>query len=276
MDRPRSLQNKTLFITGATRGIGLSIAKRAARDGANLVLIGKTVDPHPSLPGTLAEAAHAVVQAGGQALPIPCDIRSEEQVERAVAQAIARFSGIDILVNNASAISLTDTQTTTMKRFDLMHQVNARGTYLCGQKCLPYLEKAQNPHILTLSPPLDLRPEFFAPHLAYSLAKFGMSLCTLAWAEELRTRGIAANSLWPRTVIDTAAVRNLLGGETTARRARTPEIVADAAHEILTRPAQEFSGNFALDEDILREAGVTDLTRYQVDPSAELLSDLFL
>jgi len=271
-----SLGGRTLFITGATRGIGLAIAQRAARDGANVALLGKTVEARPNLPGTLSSAAAAVVAAGGQALPLECDIRSEEQVDAAVARTVERFGGIDILVNNASAIHLAATTETPLKRFDLMHQVNARGTFLCGQKCIPYLERGTNPHILTLSPPLDLRPEYFGPHLGYSLAKFGMSLCTLGWASELRERGIAANSLWPRTIIDTAAVRNLLGGTTAAERGRRPEIVADAAHAILVRPSVTYTGHFAIDEDLLREEGVRDFDAYAVVPGADLLPDLFL
>jgi len=271
-----SLAGRTLFITGATRGIGLAIALRAAKDGANIALLGKTVEPHPTLPGTLDSAAEAVKAAGGQALPIVCDIRSEEQVEAAVARTLERFSGIDVLVNNASAIHLASTTATPMKRFDLMHQVNARGTYLCGQKCIPHLARGQNPHILTLSPPLDLSPDYFGPHLGYSLAKFGMSLCTLGWGHELAPLGIAASSLWPRTIIDTAAVRNLLGGQDAARRGRRPEIVADAAHAILTRPSAGGGGRFLIDEEVLREAGVVNFEPYAVEPGAELLPDLFL
>lgn len=271
-----SLEGRTLFITGATRGIGLAIALRAARDGANIALLGKTVEALPNLPGTLDTAAEAVLQAGGQALPIQCDIRSEEQVERAVAQTVERFSGIDILINNASAIQLSATTETALKRFDLMHQVNVRGTFLCGQKCIPHLKRGKNPHILTLSPPLDLRPEYFGPHLGYSLAKFGMSLCTLGWAAELAPLGIAANSLWPRTIIDTAAVRNLLGGPEVAARRRRADIVADAAYALLCRPSTAYTGRFAIDEDVLREEGITDFDAYAVQPGADLLPDLFL
>lgn len=271
----RTLHGRTLFITGATRGIGLSIALRAAKDGANIVVVGKTKEPHPLLAGTIDSAVAAIEGAGGSALGVVCDIRQEEQVEAAVEQAVTRFGGIDILVNNASAIFLAKTEATSMKRFDLMQQVNVRGTYLCGQKCLPHLKKSSNSHILTLSPPLNLRPDYFGPHVAYSIAKFGMSLCTLGWAEELREHAIAVNSLWPKTIIDTAAVRNLLGGEGVASQGRQATIVSDAAHAILTRPST-FSGHFLIDEEILEEEGVTDFTPYSVTPGGELLGDLFL
>lgn len=271
-----TLKDKVLFITGATRGIGLAIAERAARDGARVAVVGKTVEPHPKLPGTVASACEAIERAGGRALPCICDIRFEEQVGAAVEATVKEFGGIDILVNNASAIFLAGTQQTPMKRFDLMHQVNARGTFLCSQACLPWLEKADNPHILTLSPPLDLKPNYFAPHLAYSLAKFGMSLCVLGLSQELRPRKIAVNALWPRTVIATSAVRNLLGGDAVAARARLPTIVADAAYHVLTRPAAELTGQFLIDEDVLREAGITNLEAYAVTPGAELLPDLFV
>lgn len=271
----KSLAGRTAFISGATRGIGLSIAKRLARDGANLVLLGKTKDPHPKLAGTVATACEEVEAAGGKALGIVCDIRNEEEVEHAVVKTAERFGGIDLVINNASAIHLATTADTPMKRFDLMHQVNARGTFLCTQKCLPYLKKSDHARILTLSPPLHLHPEYFGPHVAYSMAKFGMSLCTLGFAEEFKKDGIAANSLWPRTIIDTAAVRNLLGGEAMAKRGRTPEIVADAAYEILSREAT-FTGRFLIDDEVLREAGVTDFEKYAVSPGTELLTDLFL
>jgi len=271
-----SLAGKTLFITGATRGIGLAIALRAARDGANVAVFGKTAEPHPRLPGTVASAAAEVEAAGGRALALVGDVRSEEQVLDAVARTAQAFGGIDALVNNASAISLTGTADTDMKRWDLMHQVNARGTFLCAKACLPWLRKAPNPHILTLSPPLDLRPKWFAPHVAYTLAKYGMSLCTLGMAEEFRDLGIAVNSLWPLTTIDTAAVRNLLGGEGLARCSRRPEIVADAAAAILARDARACTGNFLIDELVLREEGVTDFSPYAVDPAAVLVADFFL
>lgn len=276
MSQRFSLHQKTLFITGATRGIGLAIALAAARHGARIAVIGKTQTPHPRLPGTLDSACEAIRAAGGEALPLLCDIRDEDQVERAVQATVEHFGGIDILVNNASAIYLASTVDTPMKRFDLMHQVNGRGTYLCGQKCIPHLARSENAHILTLSPPLDFRAEHFAPHLAYSLAKYAMSLCTLAWAEELRSQNIAANCLWPRTIIATSAVQNLLGGEEAVARARKADIVADAAVEIFQRDAQSFTGQFVLDEDILRETGVTDFEHYAVQPGAELQDDLFL
>jgi len=274
-----SLHRRTLFITGASRGVGLAIALRAARDGAKIAIAAKTDHPHPKLPGTIHTAAKAIEQAGGRALPLVVDIRDEEQVAAAVERTAEHFGGIDILVNNASAIRLSGTLDTAMKHFDLMHQVNARGTFLCARTCLPHLLQADNPHVLTLSPPLNLKSEHFGPHLAYSLAKFGMSLCTLGLAEEFRDRGVAFNSLWPRTLLDTAAVRNVLGGEAMARRARRPEIVADAAHMVLTRPAREQTGQFLIDEAVLREAGVTDFSRYRVDrdlPESALQDDLFL
>jgi citronellol/citronellal dehydrogenase len=271
-----TLKDKVLFITGASRGIGLAIAERAARDGAKIAVVGKTAEPHDKLPGTVYSACESIESLGGQALPCVCDIRFEDQVGAAMEATARRFGGVDIVVNNASAIFLAGTGATPMKRFDLMHQVNARGTFVCSQAALPWLEKAENPHILTLSPPLDLKPAYFAPHLAYSLAKFGMSLCVLGLAQELRPRGIAANALWPKTVIATSAVKNLLGGDAVASRGRWPSIVADAAHWILTQPARELTGEFLIDEDVLRRAGVTDLDRYAVTPGAELLPDLFV
>jgi citronellol/citronellal dehydrogenase len=257
-----SLRGKTLFITGASRGIGLAIALRAARDGANVAIVAKTTEPHPKLPGTIFTAAAEIEAAGGRALPLACDIRDEAAVRDAVAATVARFGGIDVCVNNASAISLTRTDATEMKRYDLMQQINARGTFLCSQATLPHLRAAENPHILTLSPPLDLQPRWFAPHVAYSIAKYGMSLCTLGMAEEFRADGIAVNSLWPLTTIDTAAVRNLLGGETMANASRLPAIVADAAHAILTKPSRACTGNFFIDEAVLRAEGVVDFSRY--------------
>ena len=269
------LRGKTLFITGASRGIGLAIGKRAAADGANIVIAAKTAEPHPKLPGTIYTAAEEIEAAGGRALPLVVDIRFDEQVAAAVAKTVETFGGIDILVNNASAIQLTGTLETEMKRFDLMHQINARGTFLCSKLCLPHLLKAANPHVLALSPPLNIEERWFAPHVAYSMAKFGMSLCMLGMAGEFRGR-VAFNSLWPRTTIATAAVANFPGGEELVRKSRKPEILGDAAHWILTRPARETSGNFFIDEEVLRRAGVSDFSRYAVDPEAELMPDFFV
>jgi citronellol/citronellal dehydrogenase len=271
-----TLKGKTLFISGGSRGIGLAIAKRAARDGANVVIAAKTGEPHPKLPGTVYTAAKEIEAAGGKALPVVCDIRIESQVEEAVAQAADEFGGIDICVNNASAISLTPTLETPMRRFDLMHQVNTRGTFLVSKTCIPHLVRAANPHILNLSPPLEMKAKWFAPHVAYTIAKYGMSLCVLGMAEELREHGIAVNALWPRTTIATAAVQNLLGGDEIMRRSRKPEIMGDAAHAILTRDSRTFTGNFCIDDEILESAGITDLSGYAVDPSAELVPDFFV
>ena len=272
----RSLEGKTLFITGGSRGIGEAIAIRAARDGANVVIAAKTATPHPKLPGTSYTAAEAGEAAGGQALPLVVDIRFEEVVQGAVDQAVERFGGIDIVVNNASAIFLADTLNTPMKRFDLMHQVNTRGTYLTSRCCLPHLLKAENPHILNLSPPLNFEERWFAPHLAYSLAKFGMSLCVLGMAGELRDRGVGVNALWPRTTIATAAIANILGGVEMMKTSRTPEIMADAAQAILTRPARSCTGNYFIDDAVLAEEGVTDFDRYAVSPGTELTPDFFV
>ena len=270
-----TLSGKTLFITGASRGIGKAIGLRAARDGANVVIAAKTKVPNPKLPGTIYTAAEEIEAAGGKALAISCDIREEAEVKAAVAQTVERFGGIDVLVNNASAIHLATTAETPMKRFDLMNGVNVRGTFLCTQACLPALAKAANPHVLVLSPPLSLRPHWFAPHVAYTIAKYGMSMCVLGWAEEFKDRGIAVNALWPRTVIATAAL-NLLGGDETAKHGRTVEIVADAAHAILTKPARDCTGNFFLDEDVLRGEGVVDFERYAVKRGEPLMRDLFV
>ncbi|MCA9680530.1 MAG: NAD(P)-dependent oxidoreductase, partial [Myxococcales bacterium] len=261
-----SLQGKTLFITGASRGIGLAIGVRAARDGANVAIVAKTTEPHPKLPGTIYTAAKEIEDAGGKALPLVCDIQHDEQVEAAVAKAVETFGGIDILVNNASAIHLTGTEATPMKRYDLMHRINTRGTFLCSKLCIPHLRKAANPHILNLSPPLNMEARWFAPHVAYTMAKFGMSMCVLGMAEELKRDGIAVNALWPRTTIATAAVRNLLGGEQIIKGSRSPEIMGDAAYVIFNRPSREFTGNFGIDDEILASAGVTDLDKYAVTP----------
>jgi citronellol/citronellal dehydrogenase len=273
------LTNKTLFITGATRGIGHAIAIRAAADGANVVIIGKTAEPHPALPGTIHTAAADVERAGGKALPIATDVRDEAQVDAAIAAAVARFGGVDILVNNASAISLTGTLETPMKRFDLMHQVNTRATFMCSQKALPHLLKASNPHILNISPPLHstVSPRWFAPHVAYTMAKYGMSLCVLGMAAEFRERGVAVNALWPRTTIDTEAIR-LIAGQAARQRARSPRIMADAAYWILTRPSRQVTGRFFVDDEVLRAAGVTDLSGYRQTGVSEdeLMPDFFL
>ena len=270
-----SLKGKTLFITGGTRGIGLAIALRAARDGANIAIAAKTDTPHPRLPGTLDTAVAEIRQAGGGALAVKTDIRDEQQIAAAVQQTADRFGGIDILVNNASAINLTGTLQTPMKRYDLMHQVNARGTFATSQACLPHLLKADNPHILNLSPPLSLNPKWFKNHCAYTMAKYGMSLCVLGMAEEFRDQGVAVNALWPRTVIYTAAVA-MLEGMVKPENCRTPEIVADAAHTILIRDSRSCSGNFFIDEEVLLEAGVSDFKQYAVDPNGRLLPDFFL
>jgi citronellol/citronellal dehydrogenase len=270
-----SLRGKTLFITGASRGIGLAIAKRAAEDGANVAIAAKTTEPHPKLPGTIYTAAQEIEAAGGKALPLAVDIRHEEEVYAAVQKTVAAFGGLDVLVNNASAISLTGTLETPMKRFDLMWGVNARGTYLCSQAAIPHLKKAANPHILALSPPINLDPKWFQHHAAYTLAKYGMSLCVLGMAAEFRGDGIAVNALWPRTAILTAALA-MLGDRVRPEACRKPEIVADAAHWILTRDSRTTTGRFLLDDEVLAEAGVTDLDRYAVEPGAALFTDLFL
>ena len=268
------LAGKTLFISGASRGIGLAIALRAARDGANIVIAAKSGVANPKLPGTIHTAAAEIEAAGGKALALQVDIREETQVVDAAAQEAERFGGIDIVVNNASAIWLAGTAETPMKRFDLMQQVNTRGTFLVTQSCLPYLKQAANPHVLMLSPPPNLDPKWFAPHTAYTIAKYGMSLCVLGMSPEFAPLGIAVNALWPRTVIATAAIGMIEGVR--VEHCRTPEIVADAAHAMLTRPARDYTGHFAIDEDVLREAGVSDFDRYAVRPGASLLPDLFL
>lgn len=270
-----SLKGKTLLVTGGSRGIGLSIALRAARDGANIIVAAKTAEPHPTLPGTIHTAAAEIEQAGGQALPLVCDIRDDKAVKATVAQGAEQFGGIDIVVNNASAIALLSTEEVSMSRFDLMHQVNSRGTFLVSKTCLPWLQKADNPHILTISPPLNMLEKWFAPHVAYSMAKYGMSLCVLGLAGELRAQGIAVNALWPRTTIATAAV-GMLGGEELLRHSRKPDIMADAAHAILTKPSRDFTGNFCIDDEVLLAAGVSDLSSYSVDPNVQPAADFFV
>ena len=269
-----TLKGRTLFITGGSRGIGLAIALRAASDGANVVIAAKTAEPNPRLPGTIFSAAREIEAAGGQCLPLQCDIRDEAQIARAVAAGAERFGGIDVLVNNASAISLTGTMETPMKRFDLMFGVNVRGTYAASQACIPHLKKAANPHILTLASPINLKPAWFKRHVAYTMAKYGMSMCVLGMAEEFREAGIAVNALWPRTIIATAALQMIPGVD--SGRGRKPEIMADAAHWILSQPARGCSGNFFIDEEVLRRAGVADFGKYAVDPAKALLPDLFL
>jgi citronellol/citronellal dehydrogenase len=271
-----SLAGKTLFITGASRGIGLAIALRAARDGANIAIAAKTAAPHPKLEGTIYTAAEAIERAGGKALPLVVDVREEAQVRDALDKTAARFGGIDIAVNNASAIQLTTVAQTDMKRFDLMHAINTRGTFVVSKWAIPYLEKAANPHILMISPPLDMKEKWFAPHTAYSMAKFGMSLVVRGLAGELRGKGIAVNALWPRTVIATAAVQNLLGGDAMMRQARKPEIVADAAYAIFETPSRQLTGRFLIDDTFLAERGVSDFEPYRVDPKQELAEDFFV
>jgi citronellol/citronellal dehydrogenase len=271
-----SLAGKTLFITGASRGIGLAIALRAARDGANIAIAAKTATPHPKLPGTIHSAAEEVERAGGRALALTMDVREEASVTRAVQQCAEKFGGIDVCVNNASAINLAPTEQIDMRRYDLIQQINTRGTFLTTRACLPYLKRAANPHVLALAPPLDFRAKWFAPHLAYSLSKYGMSLCMLGLAAEYRAAGVACNALWPRTTIATAAVEFALGGSAMMRRSRKPQIVADAAYVILNRPARECSGQFFIDDSVLYEAGVRDFAPYSVTPGAPLLADLFI
>ncbi len=269
-----SLKGKTLFITGGSRGIGLAIAVRAARDGANVAIAAKTTEAHPKLPGTIFSAAQEIEAAGGSALPVQCDIRDENQILKAVDETAARFGGIDILVNNASAINLTDTPNTPMKRFDLMFGVNVRGTYASTQACLPHLKRAANPHVLTLASPLNMNPRWFKHHVAYTMAKYGMSMCVLGHAEEFKPLGIAVNGLWPRTIVTTAALQMIPGVD--PGRGRKPEIMADAAHWVLTQPAKQCTGNFFIDEDVLRRAGVTDFAKYRFDPNKEPAPDIFL
>lgn len=271
-----SLKDKVIVITGGSRGIGLAMALRAARDGAKVSVWAKTTEPHPRLPGTIHTAVEAIESAGGEGLACVTDIREESQVKTATEATVEKFGGIDVLINNASAIHLTDTVSTPMKRYDLMHSVNVRGTFLCSKYCLPHLEEADNPHILNNAPPLNLEARWFAPHVAYSMAKMGMSLCVLGMAEEYRERGVGVNALWPRTTIATAAVQNLLGGDEAIRRCRKPEIMADAAHAILRRDARKCTGNFFIDDEVLEEEGVTDFSGYAMEPGAELLPDFFV
>ena len=271
-----TLKDKTLFITGASRGIGLAIAKRAAADGANIAIAAKSAEPHKHLPGTIYTAAEEIEAAGGKALPLIVDVRHEESVADAVAKTAETFGGIDICVNNASAISLTGTEATEMKRYDLMNQINARGTFLTSKTCVPHLKKADNPHVLMLSPPLDMNAKWFAPHTAYSMAKFGMSMCVLGMAEEFRNDAIAFNALWPRTAIATAAVKFALGGDAMMQASRTTDILADAAHLIFTKPSRDCTGNFFIDDTFLHENGVADFEQYRVDPSKKLAPDFFV
>ena len=272
------LAGKTMFISGASRGIGLAIAERAARDGANVCLIAKTAEPHPKLEGTIYTAAERIEAAGGRALPVVGDIRDEDSVLGAVAQCVERFGGIDMCINNASAINLAGTLDLPMKRYDLMQDINTRGTFLVSKACLPHLKEAENAHVLTLSPPLNLDPKWFGTHVAYTIAKYGMSMCTLGMAEEFRADGVAFNALWPRTIIATAAVQNLLGGDEAMAKSRKPEIMGDAAYAVLTRPARACTGNFFIDDEVLAEAGQTDLSRYRYGDAAEedLALDLFV
>ena len=271
-----SLKGKTLFITGASRGIGLAIGLRAARDGANVVIAAKTTEPHPKLPGTIYTTAEEIEKAGGKALPLIVDVREEAQVVEALAKTVAHFGGLDIVVNNASAISLTNSQATDMKRYDLMHQINGRGTFMVSKHAVPHLAKSSNPHILMLSPPLDMREKWFAGHTAYTIAKYNMSMVVLGLAGELRAQGIAVNALWPRTPIATAAVQNLLGGDMLVRASRTPEILADAAHMIFTSPAKELTGKFLIDDNFLFDHGVREFDHYRVDPTQNLAEDFFV
>jgi citronellol/citronellal dehydrogenase len=271
-----SLSGKTLFVTGASRGIGLAIALRAARDGANIAIAAKTAEPHKHLPGTIYTAAEEIEKAGGHALPLIVDVRDDANVLEAVEQAAAKFGGIDICVNNASAISLTGTEATDMKRYDLMNQINARGTFLTSKACIPHLKRAANPHVLMLSPPLDMAPRWFAGHVAYSMAKFGMSMCVLGMAEEYKADGIAFNALWPRTGIATAAIRFALAGDDGMKACRTVEIMGDAAHAIFEKPAKSFSGNFLIDDSFLYAEGERDFQKYRVDPNTPLMADFFV
>ncbi len=271
-----SLKGKTLFVTGASRGIGLAIARRAARDGANVAIAAKTASPHKHLPGTIYSAAEEIEKAGGQALPLVVDVRDEASVLAAVEQTVARFGGIDICVNNASAIQLTGTLETDMKRYDLMNGVNARGTYLTSKACIPHLKRAANPHVLMISPPLDMSPRWFSGHTAYSMAKFGMSMCVLGMSAEFQADGIAFNALWPRTGIATAAIQFALAGDEGMKQCRTVDIMSDAAHAIFEKPARDFTGQFLIDDTFLYGEGVRDFDQYRVDPTRPLMPDFFV
>ena len=274
-----NLSGKTLFISGASRGIGLAIAKRAAIDGANIVIAAKTKEPHPRLPGTIYTAAEEIESSGGKALPLIVDVRFEDQVEAAIEATISKFGGLDILINNASAINLSDTDSLSMKNYDLMHSINTRGTFLCSKKAVPYLKKSENPHVINLSPPLNMETRWFQNHVGYTMAKFGMSMCVLGMHSEYKRFGIAFNALWPRTAIATAAVANHLGGEVMMAKSRTPEIMADAAYIIMNRDSKKFTGNFCIDDEILNSEGITDLVKYQVDQNLDipdLVPDFFI
>ncbi|MBL4576908.1 MAG: NAD(P)-dependent oxidoreductase [Flavobacteriales bacterium] len=268
--------NRTVFITGGSRGIGHAIGLRLAKEGANIAIAAKTTEPHPKLPGTIYTAAEDMDKAGGKGLPLFVDIRDDEAVDNAIAKTVETFGGIDILINNASAISLTGTEQTPMKRYDLMHDINTRGTFMVSQKCIPHLRKGNNPHILNLSPPLNFDSRWFSPHVAYTMAKYGMSLCVLGMAEEFRKDAVAVNALWPRTVIATAAIKNMPGGEAFTDRARTPEVVSDAAYYILKRDGKECTGNYFIDDEVLKEEGVSDLLSYSVNPDVHPLPDFFI
>lgn len=271
-----SFKGKTVFITGASRGIGKAIGLKLASEGANIVIAAKTTEPHPKLPGTIYTAAEEMIAAGGKALPLMVDIRHEEAVQEAVEKTVEVFGGIDILINNASAINLIPTEYLTMKQYDLMHSINTRGTFMTTKLCLPYLKKGKNPHVLNLSPPLNMDPKWFGNHVAYTIAKYGMSMCVLGQAVEFKDYGIGVNALWPRTTIDTAAVRNLLGGESISNQSRTPDIIADAAFYILSRDSKSCTGNFFIDDEVLASEGITDLDKYSVVPGSELMPDFFV
>ena len=271
-----SLKDKVIFISGGSRGIGLAMAKKAAADGAKIVVAAKTADPHPKLPGTIYTAAEEIVEVGGEALPVICDIRSEDNVRDAINQSVDHFGGIDICINNASAIQLTNVTDTEMKRYDLMHQINGRGTYMVSKFCLPHLKKSSNPHILNLAPPLDMHPKWFAGTVAYTMAKYTMSMCVLGMAEEFKEFGIAVNALWPRTAVATAAIKNALGGDEIMNISRKPEIMGDAAYVILTKNSKEFTGNFCIDDNLLSENGVTDFSQYAEVPFNQLAPDFFV